>query len=128
VEREARLRRAAVVAMWVSLAAVVAGYYLKGQCLQPVEGRDLYQRLCYSDLPPLYGLRGIADHVFPYVNARLDGGELVDGGIEYPVLTGLFMWFSGLLVDFIPHIATTPELQHKMLVDNPMRLYWPEET
>lgn len=34
---------------------------------------------------------------------------------------------DGLLVDFIPHIATTPELQHLLLVDNPMRLYWPEE-
>ena len=34
---------------------------------------------------------------------------------------------DGLLVDFIPHIAPTPELQHKLLVDNPMRLYWPEE-
>ncbi len=31
---------------------------------------------------------------------------------------------DGLLVDFIPHIATTPELQQKLLVDNPMRLYW----
>ncbi|MDB5685186.1 MAG: amidohydrolase 2, partial [Sphingomonas bacterium] len=28
------------------------------------------------------------------------------------------------LVDFIPRIATTPELQRKLLVDNPMRLYW----
>ena len=35
---------------------------------------------------------------------------------------------DGLLVDFIPHIATTAELQHKLLVDNPMRLYWPEES
>lgn len=34
---------------------------------------------------------------------------------------------DGLLVDFIPHIAPTAELQHKLLVDNPMRLYWPEE-
>ena len=34
---------------------------------------------------------------------------------------------DGLLVDFIPHIATTPELQKKLLVENPMRLYWPEE-
>ena len=31
---------------------------------------------------------------------------------------------DGLLVDFIPHIATTPDLQHKLLVDNPTRLYW----
>ena len=35
--------------------------------------------------------------------------------------------FDGLLVDFIPHVAPTPELQRKLLVDNPMRLYWPEE-
>ena len=31
---------------------------------------------------------------------------------------------DGLLVDFIPHIAPTAELQRKLLVDNPMRLYW----
>ncbi len=35
---------------------------------------------------------------------------------------------DGLLVDFIPWIATTPALQQKLLVDNPLRLYWPEET
>jgi len=34
---------------------------------------------------------------------------------------------DGLLVDFIPHIAPTVQLQQKLLVDNPMRLYWPEE-
>ena len=33
---------------------------------------------------------------------------------------------DGKLVDFIPGIATTTELQHKLLVDNPQRLYWPE--
>jgi 2-pyrone-4,6-dicarboxylate lactonase len=31
---------------------------------------------------------------------------------------------DGKLVDFVPRIARTPELQHKLLVDNPMRLYW----
>ncbi len=34
---------------------------------------------------------------------------------------------DGLLVDFIPQIAVTAELQRKLLLDNPMRLYWPEE-
>jgi 2-pyrone-4,6-dicarboxylate lactonase len=34
---------------------------------------------------------------------------------------------DGLLVDWIPHIAPTTQLQQKLLVDNPMRLYWPEE-
>jgi 2-pyrone-4,6-dicarboxylate lactonase len=31
---------------------------------------------------------------------------------------------DGALVDFVPKIATTAELQKKLLVDNPMRLYW----
>jgi 2-pyrone-4,6-dicarboxylate lactonase len=34
---------------------------------------------------------------------------------------------DGALVDVIPAIAPTAELQHKLLVANPMRLYWPEE-
>lgn len=34
---------------------------------------------------------------------------------------------DGALVDFIPSIAPTPDLQRKLLIDNPMRLYWPEE-
>jgi 2-pyrone-4,6-dicarboxylate lactonase len=31
---------------------------------------------------------------------------------------------DGTLVDVIPRIAVTKELQHKLLVDNPHRLYW----
>ena len=34
---------------------------------------------------------------------------------------------DGALVDLIPAIAPTAELQRKMLIENPMRLYWPEE-
>jgi len=33
---------------------------------------------------------------------------------------------DGHLVDMIPRIAVTEELQRKLLVDNPMRLYWSE--
>ncbi|WP_016905907.1 amidohydrolase family protein [Streptomyces xiaopingdaonensis] len=35
---------------------------------------------------------------------------------------------DGLLVDHIPHVAPTEQQRHKLLVDNPVRLYWPEET
>ena len=31
---------------------------------------------------------------------------------------------DGALVDFVPRIAPTPELQQALLVDNPVRLYW----
>ena len=34
---------------------------------------------------------------------------------------------DGALVDVIPRIAPTEMLRRKLLVDNPMRLYWPEE-
>jgi 2-pyrone-4,6-dicarboxylate lactonase len=34
---------------------------------------------------------------------------------------------DGHLVDMIPRIAPSAELQRKLLIDNPMRLYWPEE-
>jgi len=34
---------------------------------------------------------------------------------------------DGKLVDYIPQIAPTEELQHNLLVANPMKLYWPEE-
>ncbi len=34
---------------------------------------------------------------------------------------------DGKLVDYIPKIAVTKELQQKLLVENPMHLYWPEE-
>jgi 2-pyrone-4,6-dicarboxylate lactonase len=31
---------------------------------------------------------------------------------------------DGDLVDLVPHIAATADLQRRLLVDNPMRLYW----
>jgi 2-pyrone-4,6-dicarboxylate lactonase len=34
---------------------------------------------------------------------------------------------DGHLTDMIPRIAPTTGLQKKMLIDNPLRLYWPEE-
>ena len=35
---------------------------------------------------------------------------------------------DGQLVNMIPRIARSPLLQQQLLVDNPMRLYWPEES
>jgi 2-pyrone-4,6-dicarboxylate lactonase len=31
---------------------------------------------------------------------------------------------DGALVDYIPTVAPTPELQRRLLIDNPLRLYW----
>lgn len=35
---------------------------------------------------------------------------------------------DGILVDYVPSIATTPELQQKLLVTNPNNLYWTENS
>ncbi len=35
---------------------------------------------------------------------------------------------DGALVNYIPRIAPTPEAQRKLLIDNPMRLYWAQHT
>ncbi len=34
---------------------------------------------------------------------------------------------DGELVDFIPKVATSPELQRQLLIDNPSRLYWSDQ-
>lgn len=52
-----------------------------------------YSHLCYTDIAPLYSLRGFADGVFPYIQNPLPGQEQ----LEYPVLTGLFMAAANFL-------------------------------
>lgn len=85
----------------VCIVALGAGFALKAQCLAGFDGRQ-YSRLCYNDIQPLYEPREVDVH-FPYVNGELrsagGGAELVDGAIEYPVLTGLFMWFAALFAE-----------------------------
>jgi 2-pyrone-4,6-dicarboxylate lactonase len=70
------------------------------------------------------------DDVVPYARALVERyPDRVLWGTDWPHPNmTTHMPDDGQLVDFIPRVATTPELQRKMLVDNPMRLYWPEET
>ncbi len=82
-------------------AVVLAiGFAFKAQCTSPVgwDGRQ-YERLCYNDIQALYGARGIDQNVFPYTSGGLIGGDLGPGVLEYPVLTGVFMWATGLPVN-----------------------------
>ena len=89
---------------WVTIALVacvvtlLGGFALKGQCLEPWDGRQ-WTVLCYNDLQALYDAREIVVHTFPYIYGYVADGQLMGGAIEYPVLTGLFMWASGLPVD-----------------------------
>jgi uncharacterized membrane protein len=51
-----------------------------------------YTHACYSDIPPLYYGRGLADGEVPYI------GQAPDRQVEYPVLTGAVMWLTAQLV------------------------------
>jgi 2-pyrone-4,6-dicarboxylate lactonase len=87
------------------------------------------ERLTVQGPPALNGQRHAYHDVIPFAKRLVDSfPDRVLWGTDWPHPNLKdHMPDDGLLVDFIPHIATTPELRQKLLVDNPMRLYWPEE-
>jgi 2-pyrone-4,6-dicarboxylate lactonase len=88
------------------------------------------ERLTSSGPPALDGEQAAYLDVVPFARKVVEEfSDRVLWGTDWPHpnLTS-HMPDDGLLVDFIPHIAPTTELQRKLLVDNPMRLYWPDET
>ena len=52
---------------------------------------DQYVHACYSDLPSLFGARGLDKNDWPYTS------EL--NSVEYPVLTGMVMFATAIFVD-----------------------------
>ena len=52
---------------------------------------DQYVHACYSDLPSLFGARGLDKNEWPYTS------EL--NSVEYPVLTGMVMFATAIFVD-----------------------------
>ncbi|RLJ65241.1 amidohydrolase family protein [Sulfurisoma sediminicola] len=87
------------------------------------------ERLSVSGPPALNGEQAAYRDVVPFARRLVETfPDRVLWGTDWPHPNLKdHMPDDGLLVDFIPHIATTPDLQRKLLVDNPMRLYWPEE-
>lgn len=88
------------------------------------------ERLSVSGPPALDGERHAYTDVVPFARRVVEEfPDRVLWGTDWPHpnLTD-HMPDDGLLVDHIPHVAGTAELQRKLLVDNPMRLYWPGES
>ena len=87
------------------------------------------ERLSVSGPPALNGERNPYPDVVPFARRVVESfPDRVLWGSDWPHPNLKdHMPDDGLLVDFIPPIATTPELQRQLLVDNPMLLYWPEE-
>src|SRR5687767_13261134 len=87
--------RIVLAVLGVVILTLVGGFLLKAQCLEPWDGRQ-YSNLCYNDIQPLFGEREILLGTFPYIGGDRSEGGVSGGSIEYPVLTGLFMWMTGL--------------------------------
>ncbi len=84
------------------------------------------ERLSLSGPPALNGQQMAYRDVVPFARRVVDEfPERVLWGTDWPHpnLKG-HMPDDGLLVDFIAQIAPSAEQQRKLLVDNPMRLYW----
>ena len=87
------------------------------------------ERLSVSGPPALNGETNAYRDVMPFARKVVEEfPDRVLWGTDWPHpnLKG-HMPDDGLMVDIIPHIATAADLQELLLVDNPTRLYSPEE-
>ena len=84
------------------------------------------ERLSVSGPKALNGERRAYQDVVPFAKRLVESfPDRVLWGTDWPHPNLKdHMPDDGLLVDFVPQIATTAELQRKLLVDNPMHLYW----
>ncbi len=80
-----------VLVLMTTVAALV-GYASKFHCLRNGWGEGRYTHLCYSDIAPLYTLRGLADGAIPYLSDLP-----ADQVLEYPALTGVFVYLAARL-------------------------------
>ncbi|SEI27239.1 amidohydrolase family protein [Paraburkholderia hospita] len=96
------------------------------------EHENVWSKVSCPERLSVVGPRAVKGETFPYRDVVPFATRIVE---TFPdrVLWGTdwphpnlkdHMPDDGVLVDFIPHIAPTQELQQKLLVDNPMRLYW----
>ncbi|MFM8844264.1 MAG: mannosyltransferase, partial [Actinomycetota bacterium] len=80
------------IALIVTLVASFLAFGKFSHCRSAGWGSpDVYIHMCYSDISALYGAREINTDQWPYASA--------DNSVEYPVLTGIVMWATGLAID-----------------------------
>jgi uncharacterized membrane protein len=85
--RPAPPRRQVLVVLTVTVVAVAVATWLKSWCgVGSGDGAALYLGWCYSDVPPLFFAERLHEGAVPYL----------DHPVEYPVLTGLWMWLAAL--------------------------------
>jgi 2-pyrone-4,6-dicarboxylate lactonase len=86
------------------------------------------ERLSISGPPALHGEQHAYPDVVPFAKYLVETfPDRVLWGTDWPHPNlKEHMPDDGLLVDWTAHIAATLNLRRRLLVDNPLRLYWPE--
>ena len=99
--------------MFIDLMATMPNLWTKVSCPERLSG---------------VGPEGGYEDVVPFARTVVENfSDRVLWGTDWPHPNmKTHMPDDGKLMDFVPKIAVTRELQRKLLVDNPMRLYWPE--
>lgn len=92
--RAAASARQAIPAMALALGLATINWSIlmarQARCLE--DPSQQYAAGCYTDITALWGYRGIADALVPYLQADL----------EYPVLTGLFIYVTRVISGIFP--------------------------
>jgi uncharacterized membrane protein len=85
-----RRRRITLFLLAFAAVGLAAGYALKAPCISGDwnDGKQ-YRRLCYSDIVPLYGARGLSEGRFPYLDSTAET-RAAHQDVEYPAGTGLY--------------------------------------
>ncbi|WP_068276382.1 glycosyltransferase family 87 protein [Aldersonia kunmingensis] len=113
VGRHALIGRAG---FWTPMRVILAlavvflafGWFAKAPCIQQApngpggapgldwSGSRQYVAMCYSDTVPLYGAERLNEGAFPYKKSWVEGspGSLQERYMEYPVVSGLYQYFS----------------------------------
>jgi uncharacterized membrane protein len=118
----ARLQRKlwapAAVILTLAGGTLVAGWVQKSPCLHttPTWAHGLpFRYACYSDVIPLYGAEGFEEEAFPYQHSWIEEkGKPTEYKhyMEYPVLTGMYMWAGAELthgyLDVAKHFVYLP--------------------
>jgi 2-pyrone-4,6-dicarboxylate lactonase len=120
---------------------VVVDHMGRPDVTQPVDGPEFARFLdlmedhpnfwCKVTCPERLSVTGPPDYtdVVPFARRVIERfADRVLWGTDWPHPNlHEYMPDDGDVVDFIPRVAVTADLQRKLLVDNPMRLYWRDD-
>ncbi len=95
-------RGAGLAGVYTASAVMVAALAMAAGALQKASCLAFPQNSCYSDVESLWSARNLSSHVLPYIHGGIHGANFVGHELEYPVLTGVFVWLCSLPARSLP--------------------------